>query len=360
MFNIVKLKLGEKHLRLIQEGKNIDDATVAINSLPLITNINERLKLLNLKLSIKPTNIRTWSYEFRFRDIKNDRELGEINDLSAGQKSIIHLIFEAYGRDDVKGGLVVIDEPEIHLHYQFQSKYLKILEDLAKEQKIQCILVTHSEGFINDNTIKYIKRFSLDKERNSVMYVPEITEDHKGLIKILNNTQAARVLFLDKVLLIEGQDDEYFFRDAVKRLQPELSQDISIYETRGKDNIPSFRSFFESFGLRVYVIKDLDATGKDFYNSTVSFKDTGEAGIIRYRRDHPDLDEKIELKYPSYEFYLKKGAIEQYTGKLKGIEHVIDFCENEMDNFLKSDDEKAKEIYKIIGLIAGEDDDSVH
>ena len=360
IFDFIKLKLGEDHFILVKEGKNINDATAIINGSSIIKKINEKLRILNLQLSVEPVNIRTWSYEFRFHDIKNDRELGNINSLSAGQKSIIHLIFEAYGRDDVKGGLVVIDEPEIHLHYQFQSKYLKILEDLAKEQKIQCILVTHSEGFINDNTIKYIKRFSLDKERNSVMYVPEITEDHKGLIKILNNTQAARVLFLDKVLLIEGQDDEYFFRDAVKRLQPELSQDISIYETRGKDNIPSFRSFFESFGLRVYVIKDLDATGKDFYNSTVSFKDTGEAGIIRYRRDHPDLDEKIELKYPSYEFYLKKGAIEQYTGKLKGIEHVIDFCENEMDNFLKSDDEKAKEIYKIIGLIAGEDDDSVH
>lgn len=268
IFNIVKLKLGEKHLRLIQEGKNIDDATVAINSLPLITNINERLKLLNLKLSIKPTNIRTWSYEFRFHDIKNNRELGDINSLSAGQKSIIHLIFEAYGRDDVKGGLVVIDEPEIHLHYQFQSKYLKILEDLAKEQKIQCILVTHSEGFINDNTIKYIKRFSLDKERNSVMYVHEITEDHKGLTKILNNTQAARILFLNKVLLVEGQDDEYFFRDVIKRLQPDLSQNINIYGVNGKDNISSvnslsFKDFFESFGLKVYFIKDLDATGKD-------------------------------------------------------------------------------------------------
>lgn len=73
IFNFIKLKLGEKHLRLIQEGKNIDDATIAINSLPLITDINESLKLLNLKLSIKPTNIRTWSYEFRFYDTKNER-----------------------------------------------------------------------------------------------------------------------------------------------------------------------------------------------------------------------------------------------------------------------------------------------
>ena len=270
------------------------------------------------------------------------------------------MIFEAYGRDDVNGGLIIIDEPEIHLHYQFQSKYLKILEDLAKEQKIQCVLVTHSEGFISDDTIKYIKRFSLNEERNSMVYAPEITENQKGLIKILNNTQAARVLFLDKVLLIEGQDDEYFFRDTVKRLQPELSQDISIYETRGEDNIPSFKSFFESFGLKVYVIKDLDATGKDFYNSTVSFRNTGEAGVIRYRRDHPDLDQQIESRYSSDEFYLKKGAIEQYTGKEKGIDHVIDFCENNMDNFLDSDDDKAKEIRKIIDLIADKDGDSTH
>ncbi len=366
IFNIVKLKLGEKHLRLIQKGKNIDDATVAINSLPLITNINERLKLLNLKLSIKPTNIRTWSYEFRFRDIKNDRELGDINSLSAGQKSIIHLIFEAYGRDDVNGGLIIIDEPEIHLHYQFQSKYLKILEDLAKEQKIQCVLVTHSEGFISDDTIKYIKRFSLDKERNSVMCTPDIREDQKKLVEILNNTQVARVLFLDRVLLVEGQDDEYFFRAVIKKLHPEFSRYITVYGVNGERSIFSFKSFFKAFKMKVYFIKDLDTTKTDFYrrfykdqNKNLPPVKTDEE-IAIYRNEHPDLDEQIESRYSSDEFYLKKGAIEQYTGKPKGIEHVIDFCENEMDNFLKSDDEKAKEIYKIIGLIAGEDSDSVH
>jgi len=162
--------------------------------------------------------------------------------------------------------------------------------------------------------------------------------------------------------LVEGQDDEYFFRDVVKRLQPEFSQNITVYGVRGKDSISSFKSFFESFGLKVYLIKDLDATGEDFYGrgNAVSFRNSGEAGIIRYRRDHPDLDQQIESRYSSDEFYLKKGAIEQYTGKPKGIEHVIDFCENDVDNFLKSDDEKAKEICKIIGLIANKDSDSTH
>lgn len=360
IFNIVKLKLGEEYLNFLKGKKDINEAGRAVNSSKMVNRINNALKLFNLELHIELTELRTWSYEFRFYDTKNERDLGDINSLSAGQKSIMHLIFEAYGRDDVNGGLIIIDEPEIHLHYQFQFEYLKILEKLAEEQRIQYVIVTHSEGFISNKTIGHVKRFSLDEGRNSVVCAPDIREDQKKLVEILNNTQAARVLFLDRVLLVEGQDDEYFFRVAIKKLQPDLSQNITVYGVRGKDSISSFKSFFESFGLTVYLIKDLDATGKDFYNSTVSFKydkQTKRAGldkckIDKYRNEHPDLDEKIELKYLSCEFYLKKGAIEQYTGKKKGIDHVIDFCENEMGNFLKSDDEKAKEICKIIEIIS--------
>ena len=360
IFNIVKLKLGEEYLNFLKGKKDIDEAGRAVNSSKMVNRINNALKLFNLELHIELTELRTWSYEFRFYDTKNERDLGDINSLSAGQKSIMHLIFEAYGRDDVNGGLIIIDEPEIHLHYQFQFEYLKILEKLAEEQRIQYVIVTHSEGFISNKTIEHVKRFSLDEGRNSVVCAPDIREDQKKLIEILNNTWAARVLFLDRVLLVEGQDDEYFFRAAIKKLQPDLSRNITVYGVRGKDSISSFKSFFESFGLKVYVIKDLDATGRDFYNSTVSFKydkRTKQAGldkrkIDKYRNENPDLDQQIESKYSSDEFYLKKGAIEQYTGKEKGIDHVIDFCENEMDNFLNSDDEKAKEICKIIEIIS--------
>lgn len=360
IFDIVKLKLGEKYLNFLKGKKDIYEAKDAVNKMKMVNCINNKLKLLNLKFYIELTDLITWSYEFRFYDTKNERDLGDINNLSAGQKSIIHLIFEAYGRDDVKGGLVIIDEPEIHLHYQFQFEYLKILEKLAEEQRIQYVIVTHSEGFISNKTIEHVKRFSLDEGRNSVVCAPDIREDQKKLIEILNNTWAARVLFLDRVLLVEGQDDEYFFRAAIKKLQPDLSRNITVYGVRGKDSISSFKSFFESFGLKVYVIKDLDATGRDFYNSTVSFKydkRTKQAGldkrkIDKYRNEHSDLDQQIESRYSSDEFYLKKGAIEQYTKKPKGIEHVIDFCENDMDNFLKSDDEKAKEIRKIIEIIS--------
>ena len=358
IFNIVKLKLGEEYLNFLKGKKDIDEAKDSVNNLNMVNDINKKLELLNLKFYIELTDLRTWSYEFRFYDTKNERNLGDINSLSAGQKSIMHLIFEAYGRDDVNGGLVIIDEPEIHLHYQFQFEYLKILENLADEQDVQYIIVTHSEGFISNKTIGYVKRFSLNEERNSVVCAPNIREDQRKLIEILNNTQAARVLFLDKVLLVEGQDDEYFFRAAIKILHQEASQYITVYGVNGERSIFSFKSFFESFGLKVYFIKDLDTTKTDFYRGFYKSQNKSlppvktDKQIIAYRNEHPDLDEQIELRYSSDAFYLKKGAIEQYTGKPKNIEHVIDFCENDMDNFLKSDDEKAKEIRKIIEIIS--------
>ena len=135
IFNIVKLKLGEEYLNFLKGKKDIDEAKDAVNRLNMVNDINDKLELLNLKFYIELTDLRTWSYEFRFYDTKNERGLGDINSLSAGQKSIMHLIFEAYGRDDVNGGLIIIDEPEIHLHYQFQFEYLKILEKVLRSEE---------------------------------------------------------------------------------------------------------------------------------------------------------------------------------------------------------------------------------
>jgi predicted ATP-dependent endonuclease of OLD family len=275
--------------------------------------------------------------------------MGDINSLSAGQKSIIHLIFEAYGQDDMKGGVVIIDEPEIHLHYQFQYEYLRILEELAAEQKTQYILVTHSEGFINSVTATYIKRFSLDDSRYSEVHAPRLTANQQKLIEILDNTQAARALFANKVLLVEGQDDEYFFRSALKSKAPELRQEIAIYNAHSKNSIQSWKEFFEAFGVTVYFIKDLDAVAKDIYGEAdVSLK-TSES-ITDFINSHTDLIDKIYAQYASGGFYLKAGALEQYTQKARGIKNVIEFCDH-IDSYLADGSDNSKEIITILDNI---------
>jgi predicted ATP-dependent endonuclease of OLD family len=126
------------------------------------------ISLISAKSSDVFYNALRWEYGFKFYDIARESYLGDINSLSAGQKAILHLVFEAYGRGEIEGGLILIDEPEIHLHSQLQQGYLELIREIEKDEKCQFILVTHSECFVNSNTIRSVKRFALDSDNGAV------------------------------------------------------------------------------------------------------------------------------------------------------------------------------------------------
>ena len=151
IFGLVRLKVAEEYFKLNGQRYSDTECESLANELPFIFRINDRLKAVNLKCKVQLLNKVRWEFSFEFFDTRREKTLNDINSLSAGQKAIIHLVFEAYGRGDLKGGLIIIDEPEIHLHYQFQNEYLQVIRELNKEQSCQYVLVTHSEALINSS-----------------------------------------------------------------------------------------------------------------------------------------------------------------------------------------------------------------
>ena len=356
IFAIVRLRVAREHYRLIGTNKNEAECEAEVNGLAFLEEINVKLSLLNLRCQVKLKERRTWEYSFEFFDTKHNRALGDINVLSAGQKSIIHLIFEAYGRDELKGGVIVIDEPEIHLHYQFQNEYLRILKAINQEKTVQYILITHSDSLISSDSIRYVKRFSLNESRFTVVNNFSYTDNHAECVKFLDNTQSARVLFSKKVVLVEGQDDRYFFRDMLDKLHPELRQDIYIFDIGGKDSYLKWRGFFESLGIDTYAIFDLDAARANFYSERGGYSlDPNKTpdGIERFYVDHTDLEQKITEAYERNLFILRRGAIEQYTGQTsKGLAGIIKFCEGSMNSFIGDESDERKEMLDIIRRVA--------
>jgi putative ATP-dependent endonuclease of the OLD family len=59
--------------------------------------------------------------------------------------------------------LLVIDEPELHLHPQLQRQFLALIETIALQYGMQCIMTTHSSLMINDKNINHVYRFHTDK-----------------------------------------------------------------------------------------------------------------------------------------------------------------------------------------------------
>ncbi|UUZ75703.1 AAA family ATPase [Polaromonas sp. P1(28)-13] len=204
IFALVRLRVAEKHFGLISQKMDEAECEIAANTLPFIIEINKRLRIINLMCKIKLLDLRTWQYRFEFVDLRRNKSITDINSLSAGQKAITHLVFEAYGRGDLKGGLVIIDEPEIHLHYQFQHEYLQVIRELNKYQNCQYILVTHSEALINSATISSVRRFSLNTEGYTEIRFPNLTAEQKVLIRILDNTRSTYAFFAKKLFWSKG------------------------------------------------------------------------------------------------------------------------------------------------------------
>lgn len=412
IFNVVRLRAADKHFNLVFTDRSEAAALQLANDEEFLKEINEKLKLINLKVQIKLERKNVWAYSFKFHDLKTARVIDNINSLSAGQKSIIHLIFEAYGRGKINGGVVVIDEPEIHLHYQFQYEYLRILEKLKDEQKSQYILVTHSEALISSETIGRIKRFALDENKNSVVKHPAISADTKTLVKILDNTKSTYAFFAKKVLLVEGDSDRYFFKGFLSKVRPDLSQEIAVLDIGGKGNYHSWRDLFESFGLEVFYIGDFDnvfslevdgsalltqgdyetfaeaekqsaldnlnadqqsrlkarhdaliadtnflskpqrALWKPLFETFGNLAQSTRSGIIsKVKAAHPNLTNQIDALYAKKVFILKHGALEDYAGtKNKSLSEIIKVCEN-FDTWLNRGDDKVKEIQAIFQQI---------
>jgi energy-coupling factor transporter ATP-binding protein EcfA2 len=71
-----------------------------------------------------------------------------IEALSSGEKQIVLILGEIQRRIR-RGSVVLMDEPEIHLHPRWQRLLIRALTDLAVEYDAQLIITTHSEEVAN-------------------------------------------------------------------------------------------------------------------------------------------------------------------------------------------------------------------
>lgn len=83
--------------------------------------------------------------------------------LSSGEKNdfvmFYNLIF-----DSEKNGLVLVDEPEISLHIEWQEEYLDCLLDICKMNSLQAIIATHSPNIVNGHFELYAERGLTDAD----------------------------------------------------------------------------------------------------------------------------------------------------------------------------------------------------
>ena len=151
----------------LKEVKNIGNKGVineikeAIDKFSEISGKEIKLKLID--------NWKPFSNAFFAVDKENLQSV-TINQLGSGYEMIFSLIYSYYlSKKEKKKLIILIDEPELHLHPKLQSDFINLLLDFSKDSQI--ILSTHSPLFIKQSMVNSKVEIKIISKENDVVSI---------------------------------------------------------------------------------------------------------------------------------------------------------------------------------------------
>ena len=208
-------------------------------------------------------------------------ETRTFEELGTGQEQILALSFAyAYARafhGETGGLILVIEEPEAHLHPLAQRWVGQKIHELSK-QGVQVIVTTHSPAFVNILNLEGLALIRKESGATKVIQttpkqLAEYCEEH-GASRVSEDTvlpfyaaaateEILTGLFARKTVLVEGPTEALSLPELLKQVGLDVTREgIAIIPVHGVGNLAKWWRFFTSYGIPTYVIFDNDS-GED-------------------------------------------------------------------------------------------------
>lgn len=136
------------------------------------TILNDKLKNIRKKIDEILPGTFDLSSEGRYY-VQNGMKL-QVSNLATGSKmfSIIKILLDKGELDE--STMLILDEPEAHLHPKWQNAFAEVIALLVKELGVNVLLTTHSPNFVLALDA-YMRKYKLEEKSN--FYQTEILED---------------------------------------------------------------------------------------------------------------------------------------------------------------------------------------
>lgn len=182
-----------------------------------------------------------------------------LDQASSGEKEVLNFLL-GICVFNVKNGLILIDEPELHLHPKWQAMLRDLLLEISRTTGSQIIVATHSPVFIHPSTVGNVVRVYKDASGASRTTKGRSDGKARDILHIVNSHNNEKMFFADKVVLVEGIQDRLVFSAYLEHYMDQLKRRdvIEVIEVHGKENFQKYKDFLLPFGVEVWTIADRD------------------------------------------------------------------------------------------------------
>jgi AAA15 family ATPase/GTPase len=232
--------------------------------------------------------------EARDTQLKIDVQIGNrdvpkaISLLGSGSLQIIEILLSLYeGKKDIN--LILLDEPDSHIHRDIQKRLLEILVRFTEDTQV--FLTTHNEALIRSALSSYLFHIEAKPRyqyRNISFDVPLGIK--KGLqptpyLNIINSISGGsgldfiNALESDKIVLVEGEDDARYISILLKAKINNNKKYV-------------FWSFEGIGGIFTHI-----ASYKDFFSAIKNEQSLWKKSVLIFDKDYLSIGQKEDLRF---------------------------------------------------------------
>lgn len=196
--------------------------------------------------------------------------------ISSGESELISLGIEILMFSEElevgKTNILFLDEPDVHLHPDLQGRLIRFLTSLVDEKDFVVLMATHSTAVLAGLADYEGATVALMKARDKELTFKVIGPVHERVLPVFGAHPLSNIFNERPVLIVEGQDDERVWQQAVRSAQGAIAlypvscdglPNMSDYEREVADIIEAVYDDPVAFSLRDGdgIAEDLDPMG---------------------------------------------------------------------------------------------------
>jgi energy-coupling factor transporter ATP-binding protein EcfA2 len=211
-----------------------------------------------------------------------------IEQAASGLYEILFLLTTILGES---GKILLLDEPELHLHPTMQKRILGLLSEVATRGENQILLITHSPYLVPKEQAGVTWRFTKTERGTEAHNLGSIlsksnSETQDKLAVQLSNSDVRSLLFSRGVIFVEGPSDKIVVEQtdrylSIKNEGANIGEnEWSVIDIGGKKNLPLFMTLSRMLGVKNISIMDYDALMRREHSIKLDGRELKTSSII--------------------------------------------------------------------------------
>ena len=265
--------------RIVEDGIEVDRRHTKVKGLESLVEalLSQNFPKVRVELRIPPPELRTILNTAQIFVDDGSKDLIEHKG-DGIKRSLTFALLRAYVQhlsDKTKAAganpaaerplLFLFEEPELYLHPRSQRVLFDTLAQIAGTHQV--VVTTHSPLFFAPGvTAGFVRVAKRDAEPKPVGELHPVDFDLDGakaeVFRLARFENADAGFFSGRVVLFEGESDDFFLRHVAKRINHDWDfeqRNVAFVRVSGKGNFSKFRQFFGAFSIGVKLVADLDA-----------------------------------------------------------------------------------------------------